>query len=185
MDTIRRRSFAAGLATAGALALTAQMPAQAADTILPPTGIPTVPTAATVSIAQLATMLTNMGYVVKPSADGKNFSVVVTGNYDLTMSFNIVSSDGSVIAFVYLQKFTPAQLPKLNLQALLEENDVSLSYFSLNKSGDDRLLYIQRDLAAPAVTPLTLRVVITDIQQVTYKMETTWNMAKWAPVTAP
>ncbi len=185
MHPIRRRLSAAGVASAVILALTAGVPARAADTVLPPTGIPTAPAPATVNIAQLATMLTNMGYVVKPSSDGKGFSVVVTGNYDLTMTFNIVASDGSVIAFVYLQKFVPAQLAKLNMQALLEENDVSLSYFSLNKSGDDRLLYIQRDLAAPAVSPLTLRVMMTDLQQVTFKMGNIWDASKWTPATTP
>ena len=131
------------------------------------------------TLEAVATTLNNMGYETTKDAAGKDYSITVHGNYDLTVHFIMSAPGGELYAYIFLQRYTQEQLEKLNMTALLQANDAGPCYFTLGRTAETTSLYVQRGLPSSAVTPVSLRSTLESLQKITYANERYWDTKQW------
>lgn len=173
MPNVLRRSWALAVPVWGALGLLWPALAQPAPA---PAAAPSP-----LALDGLAAMLTNMGYETRLEPGGKQFAITVRGTYDLNVHFTMGAPGSEVLAYIYLAQYTPEQLAKLNMKALLLANDAGPCYFSLSNPKDKYNLYLQRSMPAAGATPITLRAALDTLARLTYANGVYWDVKQWKP----
>lgn len=171
--------LAALLAGATALgtgrALAQQDAAPAADAAAPSDAA--APAGGGASLDAVSQVVTAMGYDVMPSSTKK--SIKITANA-YTIGFVVSEDRRTYYLWCFLNDYGADELARLDLHALLAQNDVGLSYFSFGKDAsngrDD--LYINRNLPFQALTPQVLRASIEDMTGTAEKLRKSWDIKK-------
>jgi hypothetical protein len=169
MPKINRRSLVQTAAGMGSLFLIPEAEAQTT----PPAAAPP-PAQISPAMAAAKTVLPNMGYELGTTS---NASEITINENNLTI--NIGPNKLGLNIYVFVQRFTPEQINKLDMRTLFIVNNTHYCNYCMQKSGDDTVLYIQNNIPTSAVTAPVLRILISDLYSALFDNTEVWSIAKW------
>jgi hypothetical protein len=130
-------------------------------------------------LKSLQSMVDNMGYTTTLSPTAGHF--YISSNNKNVVSIDFAMSDDKSYIWIYsqIETYTPEQVAQLPLMKLLEANDNSPEFFSINNDSGKISLYVQIAFPAQGATPKTLRTIIDHIGSTIDDNAALWDPAQW------
>ncbi|WP_284945116.1 hypothetical protein [Acidisoma cladoniae] len=132
--------------------------------------------------AKLQQMVTNLGYDTTLSPSGKSIQFKLQqGNYVYPTGLQINPSHTLAYAYADLITYDSAQLAKLNLTKLLEENNSADFYFSMEKKPDGKgeELYANAVIPMSGISPQILRNLFQNMTDSLAESAQVWDSSLW------
>lgn len=132
-----------------------------------------------ISMADLQTMVQNMGYDIKPAGNIFYISVMTQAPYNISFS---IGSDNYLYIFANMANLTSQQVQALDAQGLLKANDLGAEFFSLHGNTDGSVgLYLNHVLPDIGVTPNLIRRTLDGLTARGDSTRSLWNLPSAAP----
>lgn len=160
----------------------------------PPASAPAAPApqpGAPLSMADLQTMVADLGYTTTPAAfttGETSFSIQVSSTkYTSTVTFLISPDNSTIYMNSSLANLTPAQLAKLPWTQMLISNQTNANYYGMNQYSNPTSYtpYLDYNFRNSAVTPQMLRQCLTNFVNQIQNQDTLWNPSLWQTSTTP
>lgn len=127
----------------------------------------------------LKTFVTNMGYTTTYAADKSHFYFDISGKYDYHLDIT-ASADGTLIyVYDYIGPLTPTQLTKVPYRKILEFQNISNVFFTMDASGKSEDLYVQEVFGASGITLADFREEFDHFRNALDETDSLWNPKLW------
>jgi hypothetical protein len=130
-------------------------------------------------LKSLQSMVDNMGYTTTLSPTAGHF--YISSDNKNVVSIDFAMSDDKSYIWIYsqIETYTAEQVAQLPLMKLLEANDNSPEFFSINNDSGKISLYVQIAFPAQGATPKSLRTIIDHIGSTIDDNAALWDPSQW------
>jgi hypothetical protein len=127
----------------------------------------------------LQSMVDNMGYTTTLSPTAGHFYISSDNKNVVSIDFALSDDKSYIWIYSQIETYTPEQVAQIPLMKLLEANDNSPEFFSINNDSGKISLYVQIAFPAQGATPKTLRTIIDHIGSTIDDNAALWDPAQW------